>query len=122
MWSSIAIIGAQKPLMFTKTIGFGARAMKRASPIDRHIAAPRNLGCERGVAEVDGQPLLQNTTLETRSRGPGRFGLPIHSRVPHRASPLLGPRRAFQCDIITQQGGRPMIVLVAPPQTHSLNR
>ena len=37
-------------------------------------------------------------------------------------APLLGARRAFQCDIITQQGGRPMMVLVAPPQTHSLNR
>jgi len=36
--------------------------------------------------------------------------------------PLLGARRAFQCDIITQQGGRPIMVLVAPPQTHSLNR
>ena len=138
-WHAIRAFDAAGPLISrscirASTVLCGARAMKRASPIDpaaphesacgpsRQIAAPRNLGCERGVAEVDGQPLLQNTTLETRSRGPGWSGLPIHSRVPHRASPLLGPRRAFQCDMITQQGGRPMIVLVAPPQTHSLNR
>ena len=35
---------------------------------------------------------------------------------------FLGVRLIYQCDIITQHGGRPMTVLVAPPQTISFSR
>ena len=58
---------------------------------------------------------LKATSSPGKTRSHGQTG----KRLPWS---FRGVLLIYQCDIITQHGGRPMTVLVAPPQTISFSR